>query len=403
MDKCIIMAAITSLDDTTSDVANIVTFNVGGNIHSTSRSTVERIPLDSFFYKLLNSGIPSTRDINGHYFIDRDGKHFRHVLNFLRDGVSSLYNIADNETVCKQLLTEVKYYMLDEMEKSLLSIMSKKEKNVCTAVFRGQHSSELLQEMVVQGWNIQTHSEFTVDMDTWSNYEKWIVTRSGKAGDDAKTIFWSTELTKLITRTLGQRYSNELIFLGNILPNFEFITADKGHAMVSIGAHHGLKQLNDSGQEVKTFLFYTSLPGINFHVIAEVSLQPTSTGGTQLSLFFHRDRGEDGYIPSEDLRLRQMQLKSQLEEKKSQLEMRKQQYKFDYENGKLDLATLIAREKEIIIDEERYEEEEITQEGDAKIADLAGMPTSSFSTMDEAARKYFDLVQRVLTASRATR
>ena len=40
--------------------------------------------------------MPTTVDSQGHYFIDRDGYMFRHILNFLRAGVkmagvSSMY------------------------------------------------------------------------------------------------------------------------------------------------------------------------------------------------------------------------------------------------------------------------------------------------------------------------
>jgi hypothetical protein len=40
--------------------------------------------------------------------------------------------------------------------------------------------------------------------------------------------------------------------------------------------------------------------------------------------------------------------------------------------------------------------EEIRQEEQAKIADLAGMPTSSFPAMDAAAGKFFKLVEQNL-------
>ena len=45
--------------------------------------------------------------------------------------------------------------------------------------------------------------------------------------------------------------------------------------------------------------------------------------------------------------------------------------------------------------------QEIEQERDAKIADLAGMPTSSFPTMDTASDKFFSLVQQKLQGGTA--
>ncbi|KAM0008424.1 putative chromatin remodeling & transcription regulator BTB-POZ family [Helianthus debilis subsp. tardiflorus] len=44
----------------------------------------------------------------GYVFIDRDGKHFRHILNWLRDGVAPIPNLSDLERV--ELLREAEYY-----------------------------------------------------------------------------------------------------------------------------------------------------------------------------------------------------------------------------------------------------------------------------------------------------
>ena len=41
-------------------------------------------------------------------FVDRDGKHFRHVLNWLRDGAIPVMS----ESEYQQLLREAEYYQL---------------------------------------------------------------------------------------------------------------------------------------------------------------------------------------------------------------------------------------------------------------------------------------------------
>ncbi|KAJ0690911.1 putative chromatin remodeling & transcription regulator BTB-POZ family [Helianthus annuus] len=43
-------------------------------------------------------------------FVDRDGMHFRHILNWLRDGVVPISNLSDLE--CSELLREAEYYQL---------------------------------------------------------------------------------------------------------------------------------------------------------------------------------------------------------------------------------------------------------------------------------------------------
>ena len=46
--------------------------------------------------------------VQGYVFVDRDGKHFRHILNWLRDGV--VPTLKDSEY--SELLREAEYYQL---------------------------------------------------------------------------------------------------------------------------------------------------------------------------------------------------------------------------------------------------------------------------------------------------
>eukprot|EP00057_Strongylocentrotus_purpuratus_P005478 XP_003731063.1 PREDICTED: SH3KBP1-binding protein 1-like [Strongylocentrotus purpuratus] len=64
---------------------NQIGLNVGGKIYLTTRDTLTRYP-NSFFAIMLDSDIPSDRDAQGNYLIDRDSEIFRHVLNFMRCG-----------------------------------------------------------------------------------------------------------------------------------------------------------------------------------------------------------------------------------------------------------------------------------------------------------------------------
>eukprot|EP01137_Pigoraptor_chileana_P031981 Opistho-2@20629 len=62
---------------------DIVKLNVGGRIFCTSRATLTWVP-ESFFMSLLCGSIPSFKDADGAYFIDRDPDIFVPILNFLR-------------------------------------------------------------------------------------------------------------------------------------------------------------------------------------------------------------------------------------------------------------------------------------------------------------------------------
>lgn len=187
----------------------------------------------------------------------------------------------------------------------------------------------------------------------------------------------------------------------NATPDDVFKAAKKaaaGHHIL-IPQDEGLKNLTDSGEEIKSFRFATSLPGVTFRVIEEISVEPLSGGTSKLEVFFYKDRGSSVYVPSDSYELREAQLKNQLEIKLSALAQEKEKYKTLYEvTHTIDLETYISKQKEIVHLELEAKLQEIQQEREAKIGDLARMPTSSFSTMDAAADKLFGLVQQNLQA-----
>ncbi|MFZ0796999.1 MAG: hypothetical protein WAM98_04365 [Terriglobales bacterium] len=177
--------------------------------------------------------------------------------------------------------------------------------------------------------------------------------------------------------------------------------AAAGHRIV-IPQDEGLKNLTDSGEEIKSFQFTTSLLGVAFRVIEEISVEPQSDGSSKLEVFFHKDRGNIPYVESTSYQVREQQLQNQLESTVAVLEQEKSNYETHYEViHDIDLQTYIAKQKEILTKEHELKLQEIEQERDAKIADLAGMPTSSFSTMDTAADKFFALVQQNLQGGKA--
>ncbi|KAI4888331.1 hypothetical protein NFI96_005811 [Prochilodus magdalenae] len=75
-EKCVEM-----LDDET--VCDPVCVNVGGELYTTTLDTLTRCR-DSMLGAMFTGQIPLLRDRNGNFFIDRDGKTFRYILNFLR-------------------------------------------------------------------------------------------------------------------------------------------------------------------------------------------------------------------------------------------------------------------------------------------------------------------------------
>ena len=63
-----------------------------------------------------------TTDQQGRYFIDRDGSHFRHILNFLRDG--TLVGLKDSACF-EEIITECKFYGITELPEAIQLLMPK--------------------------------------------------------------------------------------------------------------------------------------------------------------------------------------------------------------------------------------------------------------------------------------
>lgn len=93
-----------------------VHIDVGGTIYTSSLETLTKHP-ESKLARMFNGSIPIVLDsLKQHYFIDRDGKNFRHILNFLR---TNRLCIPDNFDEVDLLLEEARYYDISAMVKAL--------------------------------------------------------------------------------------------------------------------------------------------------------------------------------------------------------------------------------------------------------------------------------------------
>ncbi|PIC49208.1 hypothetical protein B9Z55_007890 [Caenorhabditis nigoni] len=89
-------------------MTDIVKLNIGGSIFQTSKSTLTKF--DGFFRTMFEIGIPIIKDDSGAIFIDRDSKHFRLILNFMRDGDLDLQKYLEDVT---EIQKEAEFYLLD--------------------------------------------------------------------------------------------------------------------------------------------------------------------------------------------------------------------------------------------------------------------------------------------------
>ncbi|MFT7801357.1 BTB/POZ domain-containing protein KCTD6 isoform X1 [Arapaima gigas] len=88
-----------------------ITLNVGGHLYTTSLSTLQRYP-DSTLGAMFHGDLPSVRDAQGNYFIDRDGPLFRYVLNFMRTSELTLpHNFKEMDLLRK----EADFYQIEPL------------------------------------------------------------------------------------------------------------------------------------------------------------------------------------------------------------------------------------------------------------------------------------------------
>ena len=66
----------------------------------------------SMFQAMFSGRFYTKASEDGSYFTDRDGTHFRYILNYLRTGELIVPN---DEIIRRELLAEAKYYHLEEM------------------------------------------------------------------------------------------------------------------------------------------------------------------------------------------------------------------------------------------------------------------------------------------------
>jgi len=63
---------------------SIIQLDVGGHKFTTSLPTLTSVP-DTYLAALFSGRHPHAPNADGAFFIDRDGAHFRHIINYLRD------------------------------------------------------------------------------------------------------------------------------------------------------------------------------------------------------------------------------------------------------------------------------------------------------------------------------
>jgi len=89
-----------------------VKLDIGGRYYSSTVETLTSIP-DSLLAKIVLGDVPTERTSDNRIFIDRDGRHFRYILNFLRDPENFSIRIKD-KAVLEEVKKEAAFYGVEE-------------------------------------------------------------------------------------------------------------------------------------------------------------------------------------------------------------------------------------------------------------------------------------------------
>ena len=121
-------------------LTSTINLNIGGRRFTTSLQTLTKDP-DSMLAAMFSGKFEVKPSEDGAFFIDRDGKHFRFILNYLRDGELI---VPEGATFLKELEAEAKFYqikgLLQELEDKMrecfeesVILMNKEHRSTLTA------------------------------------------------------------------------------------------------------------------------------------------------------------------------------------------------------------------------------------------------------------------------------
>ena len=77
--------------------------DVGGLKYTTTIATL-RAEKGSMFEAMFSGHYPIKKQLDGTVFIDRDGRHFHYILNYLRGSVTALEDLPLDEIVLQELM-----------------------------------------------------------------------------------------------------------------------------------------------------------------------------------------------------------------------------------------------------------------------------------------------------------
>jgi hypothetical protein len=137
--------SISSRDD------EMIHLNVGGHLFTTTRDTL--LKGDTMLSKMFSGQFISSCciDSDGNPFIDRDGTHFRLILNYLRSGK---FVFPSDPVTLREVLIEADFYQITKLSEHIEKrLQSETKVQYCKVLCNGDWIGQL-NYLVEKGWEI---------------------------------------------------------------------------------------------------------------------------------------------------------------------------------------------------------------------------------------------------------
>ncbi|CAC5356869.1 unnamed protein product [Mytilus coruscus] len=99
-----------------------IRLDVGGTIYTTSELTLTR-DSESMLAAMFSGRHNIKAEEDGTIFIDRDGTHFRYILNYLRDGGIATDALPRSRQVLRELRNEAIYFQLHSLAQQIEKLL----------------------------------------------------------------------------------------------------------------------------------------------------------------------------------------------------------------------------------------------------------------------------------------
>eukprot|EP01083_Nonionella_stella_P007918 22791_1 len=134
------------------DTHEPITLNIGGMKYQTTLTTLSKYK-QCLLYKMFEGIFSNKPNKDGSYFIDRNGKYFEYILDYLRNGKLNIPITDKDSYLINHLLSEADYYQIEPLIQELRFL------KIGTRLLT-RKNLEQIQSWVIEEFPQRTHQKF---------------------------------------------------------------------------------------------------------------------------------------------------------------------------------------------------------------------------------------------------